>query len=67
MVVSDVKDQFIKKLDASEWMSEDVRQLAIDKGMVSAVIGIPQHCPLADLAASSAQYCSEDWLSDEIT
>jgi len=43
LVVSDVKDQFIKKLDASEWMSEDVRQLAIDKGMVSAVIGIPQH------------------------
>ena len=30
-VVYDIKDQFIKKLGAAEWMSPDVRQLAIRK------------------------------------
>ena len=30
--MSDIKNQFIKKLSAAEWMSEDVRKLGIDKG-----------------------------------
>ena len=31
--MSDIKNQFIKKLSAAEWMSENVRQLGIQKGM----------------------------------
>lgn len=33
-IVSDIKEQFIKKLDAAEWMSEDVRKLGIKKGSI---------------------------------
>lgn len=31
-VILDIKAEFTRKLDASEWMSEDVRKVAIDKG-----------------------------------
>ncbi|MCJ1320379.1 hypothetical protein MMC15_005717 [Xylographa vitiligo] len=31
LIVSDIKDQFIKKLGAAEWMSPEVRQLGINK------------------------------------
>ncbi|MCJ1294530.1 hypothetical protein MMC34_006088 [Xylographa carneopallida] len=31
VIVSDIKDQFIKKLGAAEWMSPEVRQLGIKK------------------------------------
>ena len=33
-IVSDIKSQFIKKLGVARWMSEDVRQLGIEKGML---------------------------------
>ena len=32
-IVSDIKVQFIKKLKGAEWMSKDVRDLGIEKGM----------------------------------
>ena len=34
-IVSDIKDQFIKKLQVTEWMSKDVRQKGIEKGKKS--------------------------------
>lgn len=35
-IVSDIKEQFVKKLDAAEWMSKDVRKLGIEKGIISS-------------------------------
>ena len=32
-IVSEIKVQFIKKLEGAEWMSKDVRELGIEKGM----------------------------------
>lgn len=32
-IVSDIKVQFIKRLRGAEWMSKDVRDLGIEKGM----------------------------------
>lgn len=32
-IVSDIKYQFIKKLKEAEWMSRDVRELGIEKGI----------------------------------
>jgi hypothetical protein len=32
--VSDIKEQFVEKLDAAHWMSKDVRKLGIQKGVV---------------------------------
>lgn len=32
-IVSDIKAQFIKKLREAEWMSEEVRDLGIEKGV----------------------------------
>ena len=34
-IVADIREQYIKKLDAAEWMSKDVRELGIEKGMRS--------------------------------
>ena len=31
-IVSDIKEQFVKKLQKAEWMSEEVRRLGIEKG-----------------------------------
>lgn len=31
-IVSGIKEQFIKKLNAAAWMSKDVRKLGIEKG-----------------------------------
>lgn len=39
-IVSDIKEQFVEKLDAAEWMSKDVRKLGIQKGAV-----LPQLLP----------------------
>lgn len=33
-IVSDIKEQFVEKLEAAEWMSKDVRKLGIQKGIV---------------------------------
>ena len=32
-IVSEIKVQFIKKLSSAEWMSKDVRELGIEKGI----------------------------------
>ena len=32
-IVSDIKAQFVQKLQKTDWMSEDVRQKGIAKGM----------------------------------
>jgi endothelin-converting enzyme len=46
MIVSDIKSQFIKKLDASEWMTGDVRELAINKvHNIVQKIGYPTKSP----------------------
>ena len=34
-IVADIREQYIKKLDAAEWMSKDVRELGIEKGIHS--------------------------------
>lgn len=34
-IVSDIKAQFVKKLQKTDWMSEDVRQKGIEKGKQS--------------------------------
>ena len=31
-IVSDIKEQFVEKLNGAEWMSRDVRKLGIQKG-----------------------------------
>ena len=32
-IVSEIKVQFVKKLRSAEWMSKDVRELGIEKGI----------------------------------
>lgn len=32
-MVSDIKSQFVKKLKEAKWMSKDVRELGIEKGI----------------------------------
>lgn len=32
-IIMDIKDEFTRKLNTSEWMSKDVRKVAIDKGV----------------------------------
>ena len=32
LIISDIKDQFVKKLSSSKWMSDEVRKLGISKG-----------------------------------
>ena len=44
-IVSDIKEQFVDKLDAAEWMSKDVRKLGIRKGAV-----LPQLLPKATVS-----------------
>lgn len=36
-IVSDIKVQFIEKLKRAEWMSKDVRDLGIEKGIYPLV------------------------------
>lgn len=36
-IVSDIKAQFIRKLRGAEWMSKDVRDLGIEKGMITLI------------------------------
>lgn len=31
-IVSDIKEQFIEKLHAAEWMSREIRKLGVEKG-----------------------------------
>ncbi|MCJ1477383.1 hypothetical protein MMC13_006054 [Lambiella insularis] len=49
LIVTDIKSQFIKKLGAAEWMSPDVRQLAINKvHNIVQKIGYPTKSPNID-------------------
>lgn len=38
-IVSDIKVQFIKKLRGAEWMSKEVRDLGIEKGVCHILLG----------------------------
>lgn len=63
-IIHDIKQQFVEKLSVAGWMSKDVRNVAIEKGM-----HIDQHPNLFQLAygiliCSSPPYHSEDWLSN---
>ena len=52
-IVSDIKEQFIKKLKAAEWMTKDVRKLGIEKvHNIVQKIGYPTKSP--DVRDSSA-------------
>ena len=52
-IVSDIKEQFIQKLKAAEWMTKDVRKLGIDKvHNIVQKIGYPTKSP--DVRDSSA-------------
>lgn len=63
-IIHDIKQQFVEKLSMAGWMSKDVRNVAIEKGM-----RIDQHSNLFQLAygtliCSSPPYHPEDWLSN---
>ncbi len=52
-IVSDIKEQFIKKLKAAEWMTKDVRELGVEKvHNIVQKIGYPTKSP--DVRDSSA-------------
>ena len=52
-IVSDIKEQFIKKLNAAEWMTKDVRKLGVEKvHNIVQKIGYPTKSP--DVQDSSA-------------
>ncbi|PSR81949.1 endothelin-converting enzyme 1 [Coniella lustricola] len=45
-IIHDIKDEFIVKLNHSEWMTKNVRQLAIDKvNLIRQKIGYPTKSP----------------------
>ena len=45
-IILDIKDQYVKKIQGSEWMSEDVRKSAIDKvHSIRQKIGYPTKSP----------------------
>lgn len=45
-IIHDIKDEFIVKLNQSEWMTKSVRQLAIDKvNLIRQKIGYPTKSP----------------------
>ena len=57
-IVSDIKDQFIRKLKAAEWMTKDVRKLGIEKVRnIVQKIGYPTKSPdVRDSAALEKYY-----------
>ena len=64
-IVSDIKAQFIKKLQVTEWMSKDVRQKGIEKGKKSLLsFSNAWELDMAD-CFQSAQYCTKDRLPHE--
>ena len=34
-IVSEIKDQFVKRLQSAKWMSKEVRNLGIEKGTLT--------------------------------
>ena len=45
-IISDIKDRFVEKLNAAEWMSKDVRQLGIKKvHNIEQKVGYPTSSP----------------------
>lgn len=39
-IVTDIKEQFTYKLNAAEWMTEEVRKLGIEKGMLPPALNV---------------------------
>ena len=59
-IVADIREQYIKKLDAAEWMSKDVRELGIEKVRnIVQKIGFPKKSPsIREPAALRDYYAS---------
>ncbi|KAL8851976.1 MAG: hypothetical protein Q9221_003187 [Calogaya cf. arnoldii] len=57
-IIHDIKDQFVKKLSVAEWMSKDVRNVAIEKvHRIIQKIGFPTRSPdLLDPTAVEKYY-----------
>lgn len=60
-IVNDIKEQFTYKLNAAEWMTEEVRTLGIEKGILLPLTLNVTH-PLTQDTTISAQYRAEDWV-----
>ncbi len=63
-IVSEIKVQFIKKLKGAEWMSKNVRDLGIEKGVCSLFMRQLSILSAYNLGYSS-QHHTEDRLSHE--
>ena len=74
LIVSDIKDEFITKLDAADWMSREVRDLGIEKvHNIVQKIGYPTASPDVRNASALQEYYAtvdidsstffENWLS----
>lgn len=56
-IVSDIKEQFIKKLNAAEWMTKDVRKLGVEKvHNIVQKIGYPTKSPDVRDASALEKY-----------
>lgn len=60
-IVTDIKEQFTYKLNAAEWMTEEVRTLGIKKGILPLALNVTH--PLTQDTTFSAQYRAKDWIS----
>lgn len=58
-IVSDIKDEFISKLDSADWMSPEVRELGIEKvHNIVQKIGYPTKSPDVRNATAIREYYS---------
>lgn len=58
-IIHDIKNEFSVKLENSDWMTEKVRQLAIDKvNLIRQKIGYPTHSPDVTNAEELQRYYS---------
>ncbi|KAL8826961.1 MAG: hypothetical protein Q9170_007205 [Blastenia crenularia] len=56
-IIYDIKDQFIRKLSVAEWMSKDVREVAVEKvHRIVQKIGYPTRSPNVLDASAILQY-----------
>lgn len=63
-IIHDIKHQFVEKLSVAEWMSKDVRDVAIEKGMRTEEHSKHDQTAYEALTRSSPSYHTEDRLSN---
>jgi hypothetical protein len=63
--VQDIRDQYVKKLGAADWMSKSVSDQAIKKG-VDILLFVYQYKGLPTDKLTSAQHQPEDWVPDNL-